>query len=195
MNQNFIIFKWTGNLFILKFVQNQQMTTPIVFTQDQKSASIYIMKVFAADPPVIWEYFTTDELLDQWWAPKPWKCETIKMDFQPNGIWQYVMKGPEDEKHFGAAQFHEITLGRSFDWTDFFTDEEGNRLHEFPAANWLFGFTGVEEGTKLTINIHFSTPEEMQQILEMGFEEGFKKGLDHMEDLVKTRKKFGNFTF
>lgn len=172
-----------------------QMKSPIIFTQDQKSASLYIMKVFPADVPVIWDYFTKNENLDQWWAPKPYKCETIKLDFQPDGIWRYMMKGTENEKHFGAAQFHEITVNRSFDWTDFFTDEDGNKLNEFPSANWLFGFTGVQEGTKLTVNIHFSTPAEMQQILEMGFEEGLKKGLDHLEDLVKTRKKFGNYTF
>lgn len=163
------------------------MKSPIIFTQDQNSASLYIMKVYAADVPLIWDHFTTPELLDQWWAPKPWQCETIKMDFQPDGIWRYMMKGSENERHYGAAQFHEITPNRSFDWTDFFTDEAGNRLQELPSANWLLGFTGVEEGTKLTVNIHFSTKEEMQKILEMGFEEGFKTGLNQLEDLVKTR--------
>ena len=168
------------------------MKSKIIFTQDPKSASIYVMKVFPVEVPTIWDYFTTSENLDQWWAPKPWKCETLKLDFQPDGFWRYMMKGGENEKHFCAAQFHDITKNRSFDWTDFFTDEDGNKLKEFPEANWLIGFTGVQDGTKLTVNIHFSTPEQMNQIVEMGFEEGFKKGLDHLEDLVRTRKKFGN---
>lgn len=170
------------------------MKSPIIFTQDEKSGSLYIMKVFSSEVPTLWDFFTKGANLDQWWAPKPWKCETLKMDFQPGGAWRYMMKGGENEKHFGAAQFHEITVNRSFDWTDYFTDEEGTQLHEFPQANWLFGFTGVAEGTKLTVNIHFSTPEEMQQLLEMGFEGGFKAGLDQLDDLIKTRSKYGNFS-
>lgn len=195
MNFYYLGFKRESNLFMPKFVENLTMKSKIIFTEDHKLASIYIMKVFSAEVTPIWDFFTKPEYLDQWWAPKPWKCETIKMDFQPEGYWRYVMKGPENEKHFGAAQFHEITKNRSFDWTDYFTDEAGNQITTFPAAKWLFGFTGVQEGTKLTANIHFSSPEEMRQILDMGFEEGFKKGLNKLEDLVSTRKKFGDHAF
>ncbi|VFB03970.1 Uncharacterised protein [Chryseobacterium taihuense] len=53
-----------------------------------------------------------------------------------------------------------------------------------PIAKWLFGFTGVEEGTKVTVNIHFDSEEEMRSILDMGFEEGFKKGLLQLEEVL-----------
>jgi Fe2+ transport system protein FeoA len=45
-----------------------------------------------------------------------------------------------------------------------------------PQSKWLFGFTGVEEGTKVTINIHYQS-EIMQKMMDMGFEGGFKMGL------------------
>lgn len=74
---------------------------------------------------------------------------------------------------------------RSFDWTDFFTDAHGNIDTKFPSVKWLLGFTGVDEGTKLTVNIHFNSEADMRKILEMGFEEGFKAGLDQLQELIK----------
>ena len=66
----------------------------------------------------------------------------------------------------------------------FFTDENGNKNREFPTTNWLIGFTGVEEGVKLTVNLHFASEKEMNAILEMGFEEGFKATLNQLEETL-----------
>ena len=95
------------------------------------------------------------------------------------------MVGPENEKQYAGAEYHEITFHRSFDWTDFFTDAEGNIDPDFPSVKWLLGFTGVDEGTKLTVNIHFNSEADMKKILDMGFEEGFKTCLSQLEELIK----------
>ena len=76
---------------------------------------------------------------------------------------------------------------RSFDWTDFFADETGNINTELPSVKWLIGFTGVQEGTKLTINIHFHSTDEMQQLLDMGFEADFKMRLTQLEALLNQK--------
>lgn len=143
------------------------------------------MKIYHADVSKVWNYFTKAELLDQWWAPKPWKCETKKQDFKEGGVWLYSMVGPEGERHYAQVKYREIMEHRSFDGTDTFCDENGNVNPDFPEAKWLFGFTGVEEGTKVTVNIHFSSTEAMKQLLEMGFEEGFKMGLNQLEEILK----------
>lgn len=161
------------------------MESTTVFNKDFDASSIFVMKVYNADVSLIWDYFTKAELLDQWWAPGPWKCETQKMDFREGGSWNYAMSGPKNERQFAGAHYHEITFHRSFDWTDFFTDSAGNVDSEFPSVKWLFGFTGVEEGTKLTVNIHFNSESDMKKILELGFEEGFKAGLSQLEAIVK----------
>jgi len=142
------------------------------------------MKIYDADASKVWDYFTKSELLDQWWAPKPWKCETKNQDFKEGGEWLYSMVGPEGERHYAKVNYGEITEHRSFDGVDAFCDENGNINEDFAQSKWLFGFTGVEEGTKVTINIHFSTPEAMNQQLEMGFEEGFKMGLTQLAEII-----------
>lgn len=161
------------------------MNSPITFTKDEEQLSLYIMKVYPTDVSAIWENYTKVELLEKWWAPKPWKCETQKMDFREGGSWNYAMVSPENEKHFAGLNYQEINPHRSIAVSDFFTDENGNINTDLPKLNWLIGFTGIEQGTKLTFNIYFNSLDDMKQILEMGFEEGFKMQLNQLEEIVR----------
>ena len=157
----------------------------IVFNTDSHHATIFVMKIFDAKGEEVWNYFTNSELLDSWWAPKPWKCETQKMNFENGGTWNYAMVSPENEKHFAGIDYEEINPNRSIAWSDYFCDEKGIKNVEFPTTNWLIGFTGVEEGVKLTVNLHFASEKERNAILEMGFEEGFKAILNQLEEILK----------
>lgn len=163
------------------------MESDIIFNKDFDSNTVYVMKIYDAEVSKVWDYFTKAELLDQWWAPKPWKCETAKQDFTEGGIWLYSMVGPEGERHYAQVKYGEIMEHRSFDGVDAFCDENGNVNPDFPEVKWLFGFTGVEEGTKVTVNIHFPTTEAMNKLIEMGFEEGFKTGLNQLEEIIKNQ--------
>ncbi len=165
------------------------MESNIIFNKDLDANSIYVMKIYDADVSKVWDYFTKSELLDQWWAPKPWKCETKTQDFKEGGIWLYAMAGPDGERHYAKVKYMEITEHRSFDGTDSFCDENGKTNPDFPEVKWLFGFTGVEEGTKITVNIHFSSEESMKKLLEMGFEGGFKTGLYQLEEILSDLKR------
>jgi len=162
------------------------MKSFIIFNKDFDSNSVYVMKVYHADVSKVWDYFTKSDLLDQWWAPKPWKCETVKMDFKENGVWHYAMMGPEGEKMHAQVKYGEIMEHRSFDGINAFCDEKGTINEDFPKSQWLFGFTGIEEGAKLTVNIHFPSQEVMKKQIEMGFEEGFKMGLSQLEEILQT---------
>lgn len=160
------------------------MKSMINFNEDFDSNSVYVMKIYSAEASKVWDYFTKSELLDQWWAPKPWKCETKKQDFKEGGTWLYSMVGSQGERHYSLLQYGEITEHRSFDGIDAFCDENGKISEDFPQAKWLLGFTGVEEGTKVTINIHLPSQDALKQLLDMGFEEGFKTGLNQLEEIL-----------
>ena len=165
------------------------MTPDIVFNKDFDAATVFVMAIYQNKPALVWDYFTKPELLDQWWAPKPWRCETSNLDFREGGKWNYAMIGPNNERHRAGVIYEEINAPRSISWIDFFADENGNPTSEIPSVNWLIGFTGVEEGTKLTINIHFNSENDMKTILEMGFEEGFKMALNQLAEIINGKNR------
>ena len=161
------------------------MSSEIIFNKDFEEQTAFVMKTFDADVSEVWAHFTILDLLDLWWAPKPWKCETVSFDFKEGGIWHYKMVGPDGETPNAVVQINSITQHRSIEWKDDFADENGVPQNGALACTWLIGFTGVAKGTKLTVNLHFSSEESMKAILEMGFEEGFTATLNQLEDLLK----------
>lgn len=160
------------------------MKSEISFQIDEDAASVYVSKIFPAKVPAVWEAFTTKEKLDQWWGPQPWHCETLQFSFAEGGKWLYAMVSPKGERQYAGAEYDEIKLYRSFDCAEYFAKESGETLSNMPFRKTVYGFTGVEEGTKLTCNIHFKDKSELQKLLGMGFEAGFNVGLTQLAGLL-----------
>lgn len=43
------------------------------FTVSKENKTIHIKREFNANLELVWQAWTTAELLDQWWAPKPYQ--------------------------------------------------------------------------------------------------------------------------
>ena len=41
------------------------------FKVDKSTSTVFIVKEFDAELSLVWDAFTKQEILDQWWAPKP----------------------------------------------------------------------------------------------------------------------------
>jgi uncharacterized protein YndB with AHSA1/START domain len=64
------------------------------FVVNKDNNNIKISREFAANISLVWDAYTKSDILDKWWAPKPWKARTKKMDFREGGSWLYAMVGP-----------------------------------------------------------------------------------------------------
>ena len=49
------------------------------FTLDKSKKTAFINREFDAGLSLVWDAFTKPEMLDQWWAPKPWSSKTKVM--------------------------------------------------------------------------------------------------------------------
>ena len=58
-----------------------------VVVKDLEEKSILVSRTFSAPLEKVWLAFTESEFLEQWWAPKPWKAETKRMNFSVGGYW------------------------------------------------------------------------------------------------------------
>ncbi len=154
------------------------------FTVDKPSKTIIVKREFAAPLPLVWDAFTQSRILDQWWAPKPWKAETKHMEFKEGGQWLYAMVGPEGERHWSVARYTEIQPRKKFVGLDGFTDEDGNINEEMPQSKWEVTFTDKGEKTLVEIRTSYDQIEQLEAILEMGFKDGFRIALEGLDDLL-----------
>lgn len=158
------------------------------FSADRETGTINVKREFAAPRQHVWAAWTQSELLDQWWAPKPWKAETKAMDFSEGGMWLYAMVGPDGEKHWARNDYKTITAPESFAALDAFCDENGNVNMDFPRAKWHSVFTEQDNGTTLvTIQTKYDKPEDLEQVLAMGMQEGFTAALENLDELLRSQ--------
>lgn len=159
------------------------------FTVDKENKKIYVKRQFNADLNLVWDAWTQPEMLDQWWAPKPYRTKTKSMDFREGGSWLYAMISPADEKHWCRADYKKIETLKSFSAQDGFCDEEGNINLQFPRSFWTNAFSELDETTVVHITIEYEQLSDLEKIIEMGFKEGFTMGLGNLDELLLILKK------
>src|SRR5512134_3023084 len=106
------------------------------FVVDKKNNKIRVTREFAAPLSKVWAAWTQSELLDQWWAPKPWKAVTKKMEFKDGGHWLYVIARPEGEEHWCREDFKSVSPMKSFEGIDAFCDSQGKINSDCPVVHW-----------------------------------------------------------
>lgn len=152
--------------------------------KDLAAKKLYITREIKAPVEKVWNAWTESELLDKWWAPRPWKAETKTMDFSAGGKWLYAMVSPEGQKHWSLVNFTAIEQGESFSATSIFSDEHGTIIAGFPKMHWVNKFIADGSNTRLETQITFDNDTDLKTIIEMGFEGGFTMGLNQLDELL-----------
>jgi len=160
---------------------------PVELTVDQDSKTVYVTKEFNAELPLIWDAFTTAELLDQWWAPKPFLSKTKVMDFTVGGRRFYAMVTPEGNEMWQLQKYTSIIPKTHFSYFSAFAD--ANENPSLPGSDWDFNFTEKDGVTKVNIIIKNDSLERMLKMIEMGFKEGFTMTLNELDNVLLTIKK------
>ncbi|MDP4252983.1 MAG: SRPBCC domain-containing protein, partial [Bacteroidota bacterium] len=89
-----------------------------VFSKDLPNNKLTVTRAFDAPPDIVWRAWTESEILDQWWAPKPYRTETKTMDFREGGFWLYCMVGPQGDRHWCRIDYVRIEQGKSMTTID-----------------------------------------------------------------------------
>ena len=156
--------------------------------KDLKEKSILVSREFDAPVELVWRAFTESEILDRWWGPAPWRAETKFQDFSVGGYWLYAMVSPENEKHWARMNYLSIDKFKNFQLEDAFCDENGVINLELPVSKGINEFNATETGTKVEFKMNYSTEEQLQTIIAMGFEEGITACLEQLNQLIINSK-------
>lgn len=159
------------------------------FSVNKEKKTINVKREFNANLKVVWEAWTNPEILDQWWAPKPYRTVTKSMVFKVGGSWQYAMYSPENVAHWCRADYKSITHQKEFSVLDAFCDDKGNILKDFPRSLWANDFSENGETTTVNISITYSELSDLEKIIQMGFKEGFTMALGNLDQYLEGRFK------
>lgn len=159
------------------------------FSVDKENKTVTVIREFAAELPLVWDAYTISEILDQWWAPKPWKARTKSMDFREGGKWFYAMVGPNGEEHWSLVIYKSIQPQKKFSGLDAFADADGKLNKDLPQSNWEVTFIDKGEVTRVEYHISYDDLAQLEAILQMGFKEGLTLAMEGLDELLLSLKK------
>lgn len=154
------------------------------FTVDKTAKKVFITREFDANQSLVWDAFTTAEILDQWVAPKPWTSKTKYMNFEVGGRRFYAMISPEGLERWAIQQYTSISPKTNFKMFNTFADKDENP--ESSGSDWDYTFSEQNGKTKVSIVVYNESLERMEKMIEMGFTEGFKMSMMNLENLLAT---------
>ena len=157
------------------------------FTVDKTSKTVIVNREFAAGLSLVWDAFTKKEILDQWWAPKPWASKTKFMNFEVGGRRFYAMVSPEGDERWSIQKYTSISPKTNFKMLNAFADKDENP--ELPGSDWDYTFSEQNGKTIVHITIYNESLARMEKMIEMGFTEGFKMSMNNLENLLASLSK------
>src|SRR5204862_3788250 len=121
---------------IINNEKTKKMTNNLLFdfTVDKSKKTVFITREFDAELSLVWDAFTKKEILDQWWAPKPYASKTKVLDFKVGGRRFYAMVSPEGQERWVLQKYTSISPKSNFKFFNAFADENENP--ELPGSEW-----------------------------------------------------------
>jgi uncharacterized protein YndB with AHSA1/START domain len=159
------------------------------FIADRQKNTITVKKEFDADRQLIWDCHTKSELLNKWFAPKPFTTKTKSMDFRAGGHWHYAMIDPTGPEYWGYMEYKTIKPIEHYTGLDAFCDENATINKDLPRAHWDVTFQDHGSRSLVQTVVTYNSLADLEQVINMGMKEGLMSTMERLDDLLETYKK------
>jgi uncharacterized protein YndB with AHSA1/START domain len=139
---------------------------------------ILITREFDAPRHLVYEAWTTPELVRRWWHANRGEVTLVEIDLRVGGKWRYVMIADGGLEVGFHGEYREIVPNERIVSTEVY---EG--MPEGEALNTLT-FTEVDGRTTLTLLVQHTSKEHHDGHIESGMEDGMQDAFDLMEQIA-----------
>ena len=158
---------------------------PIVdIRKDPEKLTMTVTAQFAAPVARVWAAYADARQLERFWGPPEWPAKFERHDFKAGGRSEYVMTGPKGETSRGFWEFLSLDAPRSFEVKDGFLGEDRKQAPDMPTMRMRFTFEPHAGGTRMVTVTTFPSVEALEQLLDMGKEEGNKAAKAQIDGLL-----------
>jgi uncharacterized protein YndB with AHSA1/START domain len=153
--------------------------------KDPDALTMTITAEFDAGAERIWEMWSDPRQLERWWGPPSFPATFVEHDLTPGSRTAYFMTGPDGQKYHGWWRIVETEPPKRLRLEDGFADEEGNPNEEMPGpSSATVTITEVDGVTTMSIESKFASREGMEEMIEMGMEQGMIEALGQIDTLL-----------
>jgi len=147
---------------------------------------ILITREFDAPRHLVYEAFTTPELVKRWWHANRGEVTLVEIDLRPGGKWRQVMVADNGIEVGFHGEYLEIAPDERIVSTEIFEGlPEGVREEDAATVNTAT-FTEADGRTTLTLLIQAKSKISRDAIIDSGMEAGLQDALDLLEQTASS---------
>ena len=139
---------------------------------------ILITREFDAPKHLVYEAWTTPELVKRWWSGNRGEVTIAEIDLRVGGVWRYVMVAEGGFEVAFHGEYREIVPNERIVSTEVY---EG--MPEAEAVNTLT-LTEVDGRTTMTILVQHTGKEDRDAHIASGMEAGMQDAMDLLEQVA-----------
>jgi uncharacterized protein YndB with AHSA1/START domain len=145
---------------------------------------ILIMREFDAPRHLVFQAFTTPELVRRWWHAKRGEVTVCEIDLRVGGKWRYVMVANDGSEVGFHGEYREIVPGERVVSTETYEGlPEGVSEEDGTTVNTAT-FTETGGRTTLTLLVQAPSKTTRDAIIESGMEDGLQDALELLEGVA-----------
>jgi uncharacterized protein YndB with AHSA1/START domain len=131
-----------------------------------------------------WQLWADPRQLERWWGPPGYPATFVDHDLTVGTRVTYFMTSPEGDKYHGWWEVLAVDPPRRLEVKDGFADDTGKPNDDLPVGTMVITLDDRGGRTEMVISNRFPTLEAMEQILEMGQEEGMIAAIGQIEGIL-----------
>ena len=152
--------------------------------KDIDNRTLTITARFAAPVERVWAIYADPRQLERVWGPPTYPATFVDHSLTVGSRSRYYMTSPEGEKFGGWWQVTAVDEPRSFSFDDGFADPELNPNPDLPVSHNVYTFEADDGGTLATFVATYDSAEALQQVIDMGVEEGATLAINQIDEFL-----------
>jgi uncharacterized protein YndB with AHSA1/START domain len=143
-------------------IPNRHGSAVVTLPSDEE---ILIARVFDAPAAIVFDAWTTPEIVRRWWAGGRGEVTEARIDLRVGGRWRWVMTANGGFEVAFSGEYREIDRPRRLVRTEVFDESDGV--------------------TTMKILIRYPSREHRDATIASGMEGGLQSSLDQLEELAR----------
>ncbi len=147
---------------------------------------ILIEREFDAPRHLVYEAFTTPELVKRWWHARRGEVTLVEIDLRVGGTWRYVMVTPDGTEVGFHGEYQEVIPDERLVSTEVYEGLPEGVSEEDAATLNTTTFTEANGRTSLMILVQAKSKVSRDAIIASGMEDGLQDALDLLEQTARS---------
>ena len=144
---------------------------------------ILITREFDAPKHLVYEAWTTPELVKRWWSGQRGEMTSCEIDLRVGGTWRYVMVATNGFEVAFHGEYRDLVPNERIVTTEVYEGLPEDQQPEEDVVN-IVSFTEADGRTTLTLLVQTPSKDVRDAIINSGMEGGMQEGMDLLEQVA-----------